>query len=107
MLGAVRYVRTRPDVDPDRVGGDGLLDGLCGQPGGGSRGPGDPRGDRGERLCRHGRAVGSFWLRRPPGHAHPLVLGTRAALGDLLWTGERIAAFRPEELVGRISPARC
>ena len=104
LIGAGRYVRSRPDVDPNRIGaigcsmGSGIVIGAAAQ---------DQMikavvaesvyGSLGQVWNRFGsmgiRDTSIRWTWGPP-----------MRWGTWLWTGENIAKFKPESLIGRISP---
>jgi dipeptidyl aminopeptidase/acylaminoacyl peptidase len=104
LRGAVAYLRSRPDVDPDRIGamgcsmGSGVVIGAAAE---------DPSikavvaeavyADMVELWYRFGY-VG---VRGTPIHWS---WGRPLRWGMWLWTGEDVAAFKPVEQIGRISP---
>jgi len=104
LVGAVAYLRTRPDVDPERIGAIGCSMGSAIVIGAAAQDPNiqavvaeSVYADMGELWDRFGRVairgtqLGWSW-------------GLPMRWGTWLWTGERIAAFKPEELIGQISP---
>ena len=104
LLGAVAYLRARPDVDPDRIGAIGCSMGSGVVIGGAAEEPAI-RGVVAESVYAD---MGELWDR----FGHVGIQGTpvRWSWGTPMrwatwgWTGERIAAFKPEALIGRISP---
>ena len=104
MLGAVDYVRTRPDVNPDRVAVMGCSMGSAVSLGAAAADPAI-RGVIAESVYAD---LGELWNR----FGYVSVRGTRIhwswgpglRLATWLWTGEWVAAFKPVALVGRIQP---
>jgi fermentation-respiration switch protein FrsA (DUF1100 family) len=104
LVGAVAYLRTRPDVDPERIGAIGCSMGSAIVIGAAAQDPSIQAvvaeavyADMGELWDRFGRVglrgtqLGWSW-------------GLPMRWGTWLWTGERIASFKPEEVIGQISP---
>jgi dipeptidyl aminopeptidase/acylaminoacyl peptidase len=104
LVGAVAYLRSRPDVDPERIGaigcsmGSGIVIGAAAaEPAIRAVVAESVYADLGQVWTRFG-AVG---LRGTPIHwswGRPMLWAAR------LWTGTRIDAFKPEALIGRIHP---
>ncbi len=104
LRGAVAYVRSRPDVDPGRIGAMGCSMGSAVSIGAASE---DPTiravvaegvyADMGELWTRFGyvgiRGTSIEWS-----------WGVPLRWATWLWTGQRIATFKPEALISRISP---
>ena len=104
LLGALEYVSARPDVDAGRIGAIGC-----------SMGSGVVIGAAAEDEAIHAVVaesvfadMGELWDRFGyvglRGTALHWSWGLPMRWATWLWTGERIAAFRPEELIGGISP---
>jgi fermentation-respiration switch protein FrsA (DUF1100 family) len=104
MRGAVAYVRSRPDVDPERIGAMGCSMGSAVSIGAAAEDPAlqavvaeSVYADMGELWMRFGyvgiRGTSLHWS-----WGLPLRWMTR------LWTGYPVATFKPEALIGRISP---
>lgn len=104
LVGAVAYLRTRPDVDPERIGAIGCSMGSAIVIGAAAQDPNiqavvaeavyadmEDLWDRFGRVGIRGTQLGWSW-------------GLPMRWGMWLWTGERVAAFKPEELIGQISP---
>jgi alpha-beta hydrolase superfamily lysophospholipase len=102
--GAVAYLRSRPDVDPERIGawggsmGSGVVIGAAaGNPAIKAIVADSVYADMAELWHRFGY-VG---VRRTPIRWS---WGVPMRWATWLWTGQDIAAFKPVELIGRISP---
>lgn len=104
LLGAVRYVRSRPDVDSERIGVIGCSMGSGVAIGAAAADPGI-RGVVAEAVYADMAELwdrfGYVGVRGTPIHWS---WGLPMRWATWLWTGERIAAFRPEDLIGDISP---
>jgi fermentation-respiration switch protein FrsA (DUF1100 family) len=104
LLGAVAYIRARPDVDPQRIGAIGC-----------SMGAGVVIGAAATESALQGIVaesvyadMGELWdrfgyvsIRGTPIHWS---WGAPLRWATWIWTGERIAAFKPVTLIERISP---
>jgi uncharacterized protein len=104
LLGAVAYLRARSDVDPDRIGAIGCSMGAGVVIGGAAKEPAI-RGIVAEAVYAD---MGELWdrfgyvgIRNTPVRWS---WGTPMRWATWGWTGERIAAFKPEALIRRISP---
>jgi alpha-beta hydrolase superfamily lysophospholipase len=104
MRGAVAYVRSRADVDPARIGAMGCSMGSGVSIGAAAEDPTiravvaeSVYADMGELWSRFGY-VGVRGTPLQGSWGIPLRWAT------WLWTGQRIAAFKPETLIGHISP---
>jgi alpha-beta hydrolase superfamily lysophospholipase len=104
LRGAVAYVRSRPDVDPARIGAMGCSMGSGVSIGAAAEDPTiravvaeSVYADMGELWSRFGY-VGVRGTPLQWSWGEPMRWAT------WLWTGQRIATFKPEALISRISP---
>lgn len=104
LIGAVAYLRTRPDVDADRIGALGCSMGSGVVIGAAAREPAIQAAvvegvyaDMGELWKRFGyvgvRGTSIHWS-----------WGAPMQVATWMWTGEWVPRFKPAELIGRISP---
>lgn len=104
VVGAVAYLRTRPDVDPERIGATGCSMGSVVVIGAAAQEPAI-RAVAPEAVFADGRELwdrfGYVAVRGTPLHWS---WGAPMRALAWLWTGERPAAFQPEALIGQISP---
>jgi dipeptidyl aminopeptidase/acylaminoacyl peptidase len=104
LLGAVTYLKTRPDVDPDRIGAMGCSMGSGVVIGAAAREPSI------RAVVAEGNYadLGQVWDR----FGHVGIRGTSLSwswgpllkLAGWVWTGEWVGQYKPVEMVGEISP---
>jgi dipeptidyl aminopeptidase/acylaminoacyl peptidase len=104
LLGAIAYLRSRPDVDRDRIGAMGCSMGSAIVIGAAAEDPAI-KAVVAEAVYADAKELwhrfGYMGIRGTPIHWS---WGRPLRWGVWLWTGENVAAFKPQNLIGRISP---